>query len=174
MALRDIQKSYIFPRIPLRLELPENYPDIGNISNVSVVPEIKVYRYSREGLEIKGSYQIIVSYFSALPNEDEEVTEFRELEEDDFFSHLKLQADGLFAETDDTGTGGEAGFPELYTVHFSRAFHTFVEPETVNGFVNFKPGMVVEKINLNDSEEGRLLKGELVFGLVNMPKKRMR
>jgi len=93
----ETKKMIVFPRIPLKLNLPPGYPNVGKISNISIAPEISDYRVSRGEMEIKGSYQITVSYFQAREKEDQDLPEQKEPENDDFFCHLRLQTDGLFA-----------------------------------------------------------------------------
>lgn len=166
MALEDNQKNYLFPRIPLTLILPDNYPDAGGISNISVIPKIGDYRLGQDELEIIGSYRINVSYFKGN-SAAEKPPAAAELKYDQFFSALKVQENGLFAEDEDPPASPEvpAG-KELYTVSFSKSFHTYVDRQEINPPRSFKPVMVVDKINLWP-EGGRVLKGELLLELVN-------
>lgn len=167
MLFREVQKSYIFPRIPLNLSIPDNYPDMGSISNISVIPEVTNYKYCREELEIEGQYQLAVSYYKAVSEADSGPSELRELECDDFFSHLKLEANGLFADEDqEDSVNVRKNSAELYTVHFSRPFHTYVDLEFINRPRSFKPAIVVEKVGLIP-DTLRKLKGELVLSLIN-------
>lgn len=164
--ITDVKRNYIFPRVPLNFLLPENYPNAGNISNVSVVPEVKSFRFIRNEMEIHGSYSLIVSYYKADAQTDLEPEVYSELsDDDDFFSHLKMQADGLFADGSEK-TPSKQNNSELYSVNFSRPFHTFVDLEFVNRPRNFKPGITVENVNL-ETVDGRLIKGDLVLGLIN-------
>jgi len=166
LALEDNQKNYLFPRIPLTLILPDNYPDAGGISNMSVIPKISDYHLGQDELEITGSYRINVSYFKGnlAPEKKPAATE---LKYDQFFSALKVQENGLFAEGEESQVSPE-GFAgrELYTVSFSKPFHTYVDRQEINPSRSFKPVMVVDKINLWP-EGGRVLKGELLLELVN-------
>jgi len=171
MASEDNHKNHVFPRIPLKLEIPGDYPDIGRILNISVIAEIKEYRITRHEMEISGSYRITVSYFKTPCPPDEGPRELRELECDDFFSHLRIQADGLFTDNQEEPQG-TAGSPELYTVHFARPFHTFVDTQFIGRVRQFKPGMTVVKADLNRKSE-RLVGGELVLGLVNRTRRRL-
>ncbi len=167
MAVQEIQKNYVFPRIPLKFLLPDNYPEVGRISNISVIPKIQKFRFSRDELEIRGVYQITVSYFEALAQSDIESSETRELKCDDFFSNVKLHANGLFRDNEEeclSGTGNASR--DLYSVQFSRPFHTFIDLQFIGRPRVFKPGLVVEKVNL-DKDQGHSIKGELVLGLVN-------
>lgn len=167
MAIPKVWKSYVFPRIPLKFELPESYPGAGKISSVTVVPKIRNFRFERDELEIKGSYQVTVSYFKAFPEPIPYPVEQAELQYDGFFSHLKLQSDGFFADREEDYPAGPVNpAAELYTVQFLRPLHTFIDLEFVGRTRNYRPGLVVEKVEV-EGGEGRLLKGELVLGLVN-------
>lgn len=171
MLFREVPKNYVFPRIPLNLTIPDNYPDLGSISNITVIPELTNFKYSREELEIRGQYQVAVSYYKALSEEDYGPRELRELECDDFFSHLKLEADGLFADDDqEDAVNVRKNSAELYTVHFTREFHTYVDLEFINKPRSFKPGIVVEKAELAP-DNARTVKGELVLSLINKSKR---
>ncbi len=171
MAIRHIEKSFVFPRIPLHFKLPDNYPDLGRISNVSVIPEIRHFRFGREELEIKGEYQIAVSY--TRPKADTDKYENTETF-DDFFSILKIQSNGLLAD-EETGDKSEEfkDFPELYTVHFTKPFHTYLDMHLIYRPRFFKPGMVVESMHLEISDD-RTMKGQLVLGLVNTARRGFR
>lgn len=172
MLFREVQKNYIFPRIPLNLSIPETYPDLGNISNISVTPEVTNFKYSREEMEIEGQYQLAVSYYKAVSETDYGPPELRELENDDFFGHLKLEADGLFADEDQDGyVNVRNNSTELYTVHFTRRFHTYVDLEFINRPRYFRPGIVVEKVELAP-DSTRVLKGELILSLINKSRRR--
>lgn len=167
MAVQDFQKNYIFPRIPLNSTLPDDYPDLGRISNISVAPQIKEYHFSRDELEILGFYEITVSYFKKVSLPDHKPAGLKELHCDDFFSSMKIQADGLFGECgEEVLSGRQENTQELYTVQFTRPFHTFIDLEFITRPRSFKPAIIVEKVELN-SEDERILKGELVLGLVN-------
>ena len=167
MVLEDTQKGYPFPRIPLNLQLPDNYPDVERISSITVTPEIKDIRYNQEEMEIKGIYQVAVSYFRAGQKERESAMEPNDLCVDEFFSYLKLQDDGLFVEDDDEESlviG--ANKRELYTASFIRSFHTFVDLEYLGQPAHSKPLMVVDKVELLP-EGHRVLRGELFLELVS-------
>ena len=166
MALEDNQKNYLFPRIPLTLILPDNYPDTCGISNISVIPKISEYHLTQDELEIRGSYRIDVSYFKGnmAPGKTQAATE---LKYDQFFSALKLQENGLFVEDVEPQVLPEGpASRELYTVSFSKPFHTYVDRQEINPSRSFKPVMVVNKIDIWP-EGGRVLKGELLLELVN-------
>ncbi len=165
--LKEVQKGYVFPRIPLNLTLPEDYPDIGCISNIAVIPEINDFRQGRDEIEIKGSYQVSVSYIKAETRPHMHVGD-RVLNCKDFFGQLKLQADGLFSEEEDQESRDVSG--ELYTVNFTRPFHTFVDLEAVSRSRYHRPFMAVERVHLEPAE-GRLLKGELVLWLATRPRR---
>ncbi|WP_418791350.1 hypothetical protein [Phosphitispora sp. TUW77] len=166
MMVSNIKNRIVFPRIPLKLSLPSGYPDVGKISNISIDPEITDFRHISGEIEIKGYYQITVSYFQARNEEDLDPPELKELENDNFFCHLKLQADGLFAEEEDNCSGKAGIGTELYTVHYSKPFHTYVDINLIDRARQFRPGMVVERVDLVSDEPGSL-SGELVLGLVN-------
>ena len=167
MLFREVQKNYIFPRIPLNLVIHESYPDIGSISDITVIPEVTNFKYSREELEIEGQYQLAVSYYKAVSEANNGPPELMELEYDNFFSNLKLEADGLFAENDeDESANIRKNSAELYTVHFTRQFHTYVDLEFISKPRSFKPGIVVEKAEITP-DTVRNLKGELVLSLIN-------
>lgn len=163
MAVQDIQQNYVFPRIPLNLTVPDNYPDIGRVSNISIVPEVKEFKFTRDELELWGSYLVTVSYFKNQP-----ATEFVVHKPcDQFFSMLKVRSDGMFAECEDDYTSGyKENSRELYTAHFTRAFHTFVDLEFISKPRSFRPSIVVEKADIDRADE-RTLKGEVVLGLTN-------
>ena len=171
MTVGETKKMIVFPRIPLKLNLPSGYPNPGKISNISIVPEISEYRVSRSEMEIKGSYQITVSYFQGRDKEDQALPKLKEVESDDFFCHLRLQADGLFADEEDNYSGSTGRGTELYTVHYKRPFHTFVDIHLIERPRQYKPGMVVEKADLSSDGSGSL-SGELVLGLVNRARRR--
>ena len=167
MALQDIQKNFIFPRIPLSFTLPEEYPEVATISNVSVTPEISGFGFNRDELEIQGTYQVTVSYFKPLIRSDEGPAPVRACNCEDFFGSLKLQADGCIAEYEEPSRSGEGkDTHELYTVSFTKPFHTFVDLEFIHRPRSFRPSIVVEKVDLAPAD-GRGLKGELVFSLTN-------
>ncbi|MBU7007812.1 hypothetical protein [Phosphitispora fastidiosa] len=170
MTVGETKKMIVFPRIPLKLNLPSGYPKAGKISNISIAPEISEYRVSRSEMEIKGSYQITVSYFQACDKEDQTPPELKEVENDDFFCHLRLQADGLFVDEEDDYSGNTGLGAELYTVHYTRPFHTFVDIQLIERPRQYKPGMIVEKADLTSDGSG--LSGELVLGLVNRARRR--
>lgn len=167
MVIKESQKSYVFPRVPLNISLPKDYPDIGEISNVTVIPEINDYRYNRNELELWGSYQLFISYQKAQPGADEEPEELRELECDEFFSHLKLQADGLFRDEEQLSAQKAS---ELYTVQFTRTFHTYVSTDFISRPRLFKPLIIVERVDVK-SKDNRSIKGELVLGMINKPRR---
>lgn len=171
MTVVETKKMIVFPRIPLKLNLPPGYPNVGKISNISIAPEISEYRVSRGEMEINGSYQITVSYFQAREKEDQGLPEQKEPENDDFFCHLRLQADGLFADEEDNYSGNTGRGTELYTVHYTRPFHTFVDIHLIERPRQYKPGMVVERADLSCDGFGSL-SGELVLGLVNRARRR--
>ncbi len=172
VTVGDTKNVIIFPRIPLKLTLPQDYPCVGRISNVSVVPEISDYRISRGEMEIKGSYQITISYMKTPDKEEDQgPPELKELENDDFFCHLRLQADGLFADAEDNYPGDSETGAELYTVHYTRPFHTYVDLHMIDRPRQYKPGMVVEKADFRcDGPDS--FRGELVLGLVNRARRR--
>lgn len=172
MVVQEIQKNYVFPRIPLKFQLPDNYPEVGCISSISVVPEIRDFRLNRGEIEIRGSYQVTVSYFEAL--KQSEPDKLREIKCDDFFSYLQIQADGLITDSGEEpamGTGQSS--QELNTVQFERPFHTFVDLEFISRPRTFKPGLIIERVDL-EAGEGHSLKGELVLSLVNRPRRTYR
>lgn len=165
MAFEDSEKTYLFPRIPLRLNLPDGYPDVGAISNISVLPEIADYRITQDELELKGNYQINVSYFKKRPASEQAEEEVAELSYDQFFSALKVKDDGLFADDDEReAPAAGRGNRELYTVSFERPFHTYVDLEFINPPRSFKPVLMVDKISLEPGDD-RILKGELLLEL---------
>lgn len=174
MLAADIQKTYIFPRIPLNFNLPESYPDAGVVSNISVIPEITSFKYTRDELELEGNYMVAVAFYKTQQKQGIDTEESSESEPDDFFSRLKLGDNGLLSDC-----SGEAAakirqnLMELYTVHFTRQFHTYVDLEFVPRPRSFRPGMVVEKAGL-EPVDGRNLKGELVLGLINRPRRSFR
>lgn len=167
MVIKENQKSYIFPRVPLNITLPEDYPDIGEISNVTVIPEINDYKFNRSELELWGSYQLIISYQKKQPGKEEEPEELNELECDEFFSHLKLEADGLFRDEEQLNAQTAS---ELYTVRFTRPFHTYVSTDFITRPRLFKPLIIVERIDVK-SKDNRLIKGELVLEMINKPRR---
>lgn len=174
MLFREIQKNYIFPRIPLNLSIPDTYPDLGSISNITVIPEVTNFKYSREELEIEGQYQLAVSYYKAVSDTEYGPPELRELECDDFFSHLKLEADGLFADEEQADSvNGRKNSAELYSIDFTRQFHTFVDLEFINRPRSFRPGIIVENVELV-ADTVRNLKGELILSLVNKSRRHSR
>ncbi len=173
MAIRDIEKTFVFPRIPLNFELPENYPEVGKILNISIVPEITHFRFGRDELEIKGEYQIAVSYIKGQSDSGTDKLENREFC-DNFFSILKIQSNGLFTDDEpESSLINSKTSPELYTVHFNRSFHTYLDLEVIPRPRFFRPGMVVERAHL-ERNGGRTLKGELVLGLVNVARRGFR
>ncbi len=167
MVVSEMPKTYIFPRVPLKLTLPDNYPEIDLIASISVFPEIKDFRFLREELEIEGSYLVSVSYFKASPQTGVQSAKTGTLPGDDFFGSLKLQADGLFADdAEEYLTGTTKTCPELYTVEFSRPLHTFIDLELISHPRTYKPGLVIEKVDL-EASGARSFRGELVLGLIN-------
>lgn len=102
-----------------------------------------------------------------------ETAERTELKYDEFFSPLKLQSDGYFTEVEDElDASNESSGREVYTVTFSRHFHTFVDNESIGRPRSFRPFMVVERINL-EPEGQRLLKGELALQLINRNRRKL-
>lgn len=164
MVIQEIQTSYTFPRIPLSFVIPDDYPEPGRISNVSVIPEIEGYHFTREELEIKGNYQITVSFFKTSPGSIQ-AAGARPLN-CEFFSNLKVSSDGFLADSEETHQESENDAREMYTVHFNRPFHTFIDIEFINRPRSFKPAIVVERVDL-DIAGKRELRGELVLGLAN-------
>ncbi|MDT3699686.1 MAG: hypothetical protein RO469_09670 [Thermincola sp.] len=165
MVIQEIQSSYTFPRIPLSLLVPAGYPELGKISNFSVVPQIAEYRFSREEMEIRGGYQITVSYFKMLSDLKVPVTEPRKLQ-CEFFDNMTLCANGLLKDAEECSSEGSADTRELYTVEFSRPIHTFIDLEFIGRPRSFRPVIIVESANLEIAGENSL-KGELVLGLAN-------
>lgn len=174
MLAGDIQKTYIFPRIPLNFKLPEDYPDAGVISNFSVTPEITNFKYNRDEIELEGKYTVVVSFYKTEPEPVSSTDVLPESEADDFFSRLELKENGLLSEYSGKAASKiKRNSLELYTVHFSREFHTFVDLEFITRPRVFRPGMVVEKAGF-ESVDGRNLKGEIVLGLINRPRRGFR
>lgn len=170
MGIQEIRKNFIFPRIPLKFSLPEDYPDVGSIANAAVVPEITGFKFTRNELELEGNYQLAISYYKIQGSVGDGPPELKDLETDDFFSHLKLEADGLFAEANNEEGKVTQQAAELYTIHFSKPFHTFVDLEFINRPRTFRPAIVVENVELEPSG-GRDIKGQLVLGLINQPRR---
>ena len=171
--ISNINERFVFPRIPLRFSLPEGYPNVGRILNVSVEPEITEYRIRQGELEIKGSYQVTISYFEALSEEEQGPPELRELEEDDFFCHLRLETDGLFTDEDDGNSKTGNITSELYTVHFLRPIHTIVDTQFIGRPRYYRPGIAVERAEVT-GDGRREIKGELVLSLANRGRRRSR
>lgn len=167
MSVRDIPRSFIFPRIPLDLLLPESYPDLGKISNISVIPEIKETKFHSAELEIAGDYQVAVSYFNDVTQTETDYSTAHEMKCEDFFSHLKVHANGLLGETEENVEMKVAPKQsELYTVHFIRPFHTYIDYEQLDRPRYFRPGIAVEDVNF-EKTGARSLKGHLTLGLIN-------
>jgi hypothetical protein len=169
MVVHEIQSSYRFPRIPLSFEIPDSYPELGRISNFSVVPEITEYHFSREEIEIRGRYQITVSYFKRLPEASFPSTGPRALQ-CEFFGNMTVCSDGFLVDSEESLPEGNADTRELYTVQFSRPIHTFIDLEFISRPRSFKPVIIVERADLDIAGE-RTLKGELVLGLANRARK---
>lgn len=165
MVVKDTNKNYIFPRVPINIEIPEDYPDIGEISNISVIPQLSDYSFNRGELELWGSYQVIVSYKKSAPQTWDEPAELCDLSCDEFFSHLRLQADGLFTEEPHQSNQREAA-SELYTIQFTRPLHTYVSQDAISKPRFFRPLITVERIEAKTSEK-RKIKAELVLALIN-------
>lgn len=171
MLASEIQKTYIFPRIPLNFKLPESYPDADVISNISVIPEITGFKYTRNEIELDGRYTVAVSFYKAEPEQSADADESFDSEADDFFSNLKLEENGLISDrSDEAAAKPRRNSLELYTVHFTRPFHTYVDLEFIPRPRSFRPGMVVDKAGLKPFD-GRNLKGELILGLINKPRR---
>ncbi len=174
MLAGEVQKTFVFPRIPLSFNLPDDYPDAGLISNISVTPEITNFKYTREEIELEGRYTVAVSFYKTQSEAGNEAEDFPENEPDDFFSRLKLEDNGLLCDcSGEAKAKARQDSSELYTVHFSRQFHTFVDLEFITKPRSFRPGMVVEKAGLEIIDR-RTLKGELIFGLINKPRRGFR
>ena len=170
MVIQEIQTSYTFPRIPLTFTIPDNFPELGRISNISVVPEIAEYHFSREEMEIRGRYQITVSYFKMVPESNFPSTGPRALQ-CEFFGNMTVCSDGFLADSEEGSLPeGDADTRELYTVQFSRQIHTFIDLEFISRPRSFKPAIIVERVDLDIAGE-RSLKGELVLGLANRVRK---
>lgn len=169
MVMQGIQTNYTFPRIPLSFMIPDSYPELGRISNISIVPEISEYHFTREEMEIKGIYQISVSYFKHVPEADLPSTGPKALQ-CEFFGNVKVCSGGFLADSEERLPEGGAGARELYTVQFSRPIHTFIDLEFIGRPRSFKPAIIVERADM-DIADGRSLKGELVLGLANRMRK---
>lgn len=167
MVIQEIQASYIFPRIPLSFMIPEGYPDLGRISNISVVPEIAEFHFTREEMEMLGGYQISVSYFKTAPEAKSIAPKTLKCE---FFGNMTMCSDGFLADSEETLSGCSADTRELYTVQFSRQIHTFIDLEFISRPRSFKPALTIERADLEIADERRL-KGELVLGLANRTRK---
>lgn len=169
MVMQGIQTNYTFPRIPLSFVIPDSYPELGRISNISVVPEISEYHFTREEMEMQGRYQISVSYFKHVPDADFASTEPRALQ-CEFFGNMTVCSNGLLADSEERPPESGAGTRELYTVQFNRPIHTFIDLEFIGRPRSFKPAIIVERVDL-EIAGGRSLKGELVLGLANRMRK---
>jgi hypothetical protein len=166
MAIQESQASYTFPRIPLNFSIPENYPELERISNISVIPEITDYHFTREEMEIKGSYQIEVSYFKTLP-EDNFNSTGSGTTKCEFFGNIRVCSEGLIEDPDASFPEDDADTRELYTVQFSRPFHTFIDLEFIARPRSYRPTITIERADL-DIAGKRQLKGELVLGVTNL------
>lgn len=120
--IEEIPRGFLFPRIPLSFTLPDSYPDVECISNISVIPKIRNFRLGRDEMEISGSYETTVSYFKVPTGSGNEVRENR------------------------------YNPKELYTASFSRPFHTFVDLESINSSKPFRPLIVVDRIDLEPAK----------------------
>jgi hypothetical protein len=116
-------------------------------------------------MEIRGGYQITVSYFKMLSDLKVPVTEPRKLQ-CEFFDNMTLCANGLLKDAEECSSEGSADTRELYTVEFSRPIHTFIDLEFIGRPRSFRPVIIVESANLEIAGENSL-KGELVLGLAN-------
>ena len=167
MVTQEIKTRYTFPRIPLNIVIPESHPKLGRISNISVVPEIAEYHFTREEMEIRGNYQVIVSYFKPEPESFSKDPRTLQCE---FFGNMRVCSDDLLVDSEESLDEGGADARELYTLQLSRPIHTFVDPEFISKPKSFKPVIVVERADLKIAGE-RSLKGELVLGLANRTRK---
>lgn len=55
-------EKYVFPRIPIRMEVPEGMPDIDRINSMAVVPVLDRYVVHSGELELWGGYRLKVFY----------------------------------------------------------------------------------------------------------------
>lgn len=55
-------EKFVFPRVPISMEVPEDMPDIGQLNSMAVVPMLDRYEVHKGEVELWGGYNLKVFY----------------------------------------------------------------------------------------------------------------
>ena len=61
-------EKFIFPRVPIRMEVPEGLPDMGQLNSMAVVPMLDRYEVFDGEVELWGGYNLKIFYKPAADN----------------------------------------------------------------------------------------------------------
>lgn len=62
MTGKVMTEKFIFPRVPISMEVPEDMPDIGQLNSMAVVPVLYRYEVHNGEVELWGGYNLKVFY----------------------------------------------------------------------------------------------------------------
>ena len=153
-------EKYVFPRVPLKLEVPRGLPDIGQLNSMAVVPVLERYQVLDGELEIWGSYNLRVFY---QPAPIQEINE-NDNKVDDFLGCLQKQADGLFDISDEGLDKPTEQRGQIYSWKLDKKFHTYAEISGLKPGGKLRVQPTIDKIEL-EVADSRSLKGSLTVAL---------
>lgn len=163
MAGKTKAEKFIFPRIPLRLEVPEGLPDIGQLNSMTVVPVLEKYEVHNGEVELWGGYNLKVFYRPVVVPDITSDSGNEEEDFDNFFGYLQMQADGLF-DISEQGHKYSADTCRICSWEFEKKFHTYAEVDGIKPGKKVQLQPTIEKIDLKVANP-RALKGALTVAL---------
>jgi len=155
-------EKFVFPRVPLHLDVPPDLPDISRLNSISVVPVLDRYEVLNGEVELWGGYNLKVFYLpvkESAANNTEEGDDF-----DAFFGNLQMMADGLFDSSGERAGKPAADKSPVYSWELEKKFHTYAEVDGLKPGRKVRIQPVIEKIDLEVAAP-RKVKGSLTVAL---------